>query len=101
MLPLQIIPPILQKLIPLHIPQLHPPTAAPHFAENGIGMVAEFPVEGAQLFGFGDAARGDLLDVDVGEAAVFVLGDGESDGGEADGFAEEPADVLLGGRVGG
>ncbi len=58
-------------------------------------MVAEFPVEGAQFFGLGDAARGDLLDVDVGEAAFFVLGDGEGDGGEANGFAEEPADVLL------
>lgn len=58
-------------------------------------MVAEFPVEGAQFFGLGDAARGHLLDVDVREAVFFVLGDREGDGGQADGFAEEPADVLL------
>ena len=59
-------------------------------------MVTECPVEGAQFFGFGNAARGDLLDVDVGEGVgVFVLRDGEGDGGEFDGFAEEPADVLL------
>ena len=31
---------------------------------------------------------------------VGGVGDGESDGGEGDGFAREPADALLRGRLG-
>ena len=59
-------------------------------------MVTVGPVKGAQFFGFGNAAGGDLLDVDVGDGVgVFVLRDGKGDGGEFDCFAEEPADVLL------
>lgn len=96
LLPL-LIPPFLQELIPIQIVQLHPLTASPDVAENTVGVVTVCPVESAQFFGFGNAAGGDLLDVDVGDGVgVFVLGDGEGDGGEFDCFAEEPADVLLG-----
>ena len=58
-------------------------------------MIAESPVQCAQLGRAFDAAGRRLRDVDVG--GVFV--DGEGYGGVGDGFAEEPGDALLGGRV--
>lgn len=60
-------------------------------------MIAPRPIEGAFFGGAGDAARGNLRDVDVGEVVGGggVFGDGQGDGGGGDEFAEEPADVLL------
>ena len=62
-------------------------------------MISGGPIQGAVFGRAGDSARGDLFDVDVGGGGVggvvYVLGDGEGDGGHGDGFAEEPAYALL------
>ena len=63
-------------------------------------MIAPRPIERAFFRGSRDAAGGDLRDVDVGEVVRGgVFGDGQGDGGGGDEFAEEPADVLLRGRL--
>ncbi len=66
-------------------------------------MVAFAPVQDAVLVGGADAAGGDLGDVDVdgrvgggGGGVRGVLADGQGDGGEGDGFAEEPGEALEG-----
>lgn len=57
-----------------------------------------FPIQRSFLRRPPDAPRRDLRDVDVRGVwglRVSVFGDGEGDGGEGDGFAEEPAYALL------
>lgn len=61
-------------------------------------MRSFFPVQRPLLRRPADAARRDLGDVDVRVVPggwVGVLSYGEGDGGEGDGFAEEPAYALL------
>lgn len=87
----------LQPVIIRDLIEPAPATAAPHGAEDAIRVVAPGPIEGALLGRAGDAAGGDLGDVDVGDVVGrgAVFGDGERDGGGRDEFAEEPSDVLL------
>lgn len=90
-------PALLQKLIVvLDIAQLDPSALALDFAEDPIFVVSILPVERAVFGRAGDAARGSLFDVDVGEAVVGgVLLDGQGYGCEGNGFAEPPAYALL------
>lgn len=95
MLPLQIIPPGLQKLIIINFIQLHPPRLNLHLAENIILVIAQLPVQRSQLRRSQSPRRG-LHDVDVGDGGVVgIFGDVQCDGCKADGFAEEPAYALL------
>lgn len=63
-------------------------------------MIAELPIEGAVL-GRTDPAGGDLFNVDMGKAVFDVFFDGEGNGGEGEGAAEEPAYALLAGMSSG
>lgn len=58
-------------------------------------MVAEDPVQRAQLRGPVDPARRRLLDVDVRDGPVQVLVNTQRDGRERNGFPQEPAYALL------
>lgn len=59
---------LLQKLIVvLHIAQLDPSTLALDFAKDPVLMISILPIERALFRRAGDAARGSLFDVDVGE----------------------------------
>ena len=95
MLPLQIIEPRLQKLIIIHIPQLHPPALPLHLPENLIRVIMVLPIQGAVLHGGDPAGRGDLRDIDVRQIVFRVFGDGEGDCRERDGAPVEPAYALL------
>ena len=96
MLPLHIIPPRLQELIIIHIPQLHPPALPLHLPENLIRVIMVLPIQGAVLHRGDAAGRGDLRDIDMRHAVVFcVFGDGEGDCGERDGAPVEPSYALL------
>ena len=79
-----------------------PAALALDLAEDAVHVYAHLPVQGAPLSGALDAARGDLLDVDVREvgARFDVLGDCKGDGRHRDDLAHHPADTLLwgGGR---
>ncbi len=94
MLPLHVVKALLQKFVIIHIGQLDPTAPPSHRAENLVGVVTEYPIEGAVLGG-SDAAGGNLLDVDVGQIVGDVFLDGEGDGREGNGAAEEPAYALL------
>jgi hypothetical protein len=70
-------------------------------AEDAVFVVAEGPVQHPVLVRRADAARGHLGDVDVdglrgGVVGGCVLLDGQGDGGEGDGFAQEPGEALEG-----
>lgn len=106
------------------IPALKHPAPPLDLAKDAIVVVAFGPVEHAVLVRGGDAAAGDLEDVDVdwlvllviiwcrggwgggggggvlaGRGGWFrtrVLVHGQCDGGEGDGFAEEPGEALEG-----
>lgn len=95
MLPLQIIEPRLQKLIIIHIPQLHPPALPLHLPKNLIRVIMVLPIQGAVLHRGDAAGRGDLRDIDVRQIVFRVFGDGEGDGRERDGAPVEPAYALL------
>ena len=95
MLPLHIIEPRLQKLIIIHIPQLHPPALPLHLAKNLIRMVMVLPIQGTVLHRGDPAGRGDLGYIDVRQIVFRVFGDGEGDCRECDGAPVEPAYALL------
>lgn len=94
-------PPILQVRI-LHILQRHPLRSALDRSKQPVCVLAYHVVHAAVLLGAGQA-RGRLSDVNVGECfggrvgrlrRGLVLGDGEGDGGVADGGADHVADAL-------
>lgn len=96
MLPLHIIPPRLQKLIIIHLPQLHPPALPLHLPENLIRMLMVLPIQGAVLHRGDTAGRGHLRYIDMRHAVVFrVFGDGEGDCRERDGAPVKPPYALL------
>ena len=99
MLPLQIQPPRLQKIVVVDIGQFHPAASGVYFPEDLVLVLAPVVVEGALFSRAADAAGGYLGDVDVGVGGLGVLGYGEGDGGVGDGFAEEPGYALLSGGV--
>lgn len=90
--------------IPVSALVVEPLGLAGQRTEDVVLVLALAPVQLAVLGGALDAAGAGRLDVDDGEAVHDLLGDGESDGREADGLALEPADALEGedglGRVG-
>lgn len=62
---------------------------------RGMGEENVLPVQDADLGGPLDPARQGLVDFDVlNGRIIFVVVDAEGDGGEADGLAREPANVL-------
>ena len=66
-------------------------------AEDVVGVRACDPVEFPVFGGAFDAARGGLVDVDVGYVlVVLVVLYVQGNGREADGFACPPADALEG-----
>lgn len=96
MLPLQIIPPLPEELIIIHILQPHPPRLPLHSPKDAIFVLPLRPIERAQLGRALHAARGGLSDVNVRDrVGGCVLGDCERDGGEPDCFAQEPGYALL------
>jgi len=91
-------PPLLQESIwDLGAIDCDPAGLALQVAEQVVVVRAFGPVELAEFGGAFDAASSGLLDVDVCVPVLRgVLFAVESDGGEGDGFAGQPADALEG-----
>lgn len=80
--------------IPLGALVVEPLGLAGQRAEDVVLVRVLGPVDHAVLGSALDAAGGRRLDVDDGDAVLDLLGDGESDGRDADGLALEPANAL-------
>lgn len=100
MLPLQIIPPDLEKIVVVDISQLDPSRLRVHLTEHSIRVLPQLPVQNPQLLRPNAPGRR-LLNIDVGHTSVIdVLLDGQGEGGQRDGFSQEPIDALLSGELG-
>ncbi|RBQ85098.1 hypothetical protein VDGD_20853 [Verticillium dahliae] len=95
-------PALLQELV-LNLGRGPPVALAAAAAKEPVRMLAELEVEAAVLRGALDAARGGLVNVDVGDrvrgggrglGCSLVLLDVEGESRQANGLADHPADTL-------
>lgn len=87
MLPLQIVPPGLQKIVVVDILQLDPSRLPVHLTEHSILVLPQLPVQNPQLLCMNPPRR-PLLNIDVGHTSVIdVLLNVQGEGGQRDGFS--------------